>query len=457
MLHAICTIAMASLAAAEQEPAALAAIRQQLASLQERVGLLEEDKTALRSRVTQLEDEKADLRSRVEATETQVMTAGQSLRVKVSPLGESGRRLTSTPTSASCCRWTPEGSCTSYTRGCTSLHEYLEAKTTTHEFVDADQCMGSTDHEQWMASFDGSKSSVTLTTGGTPVTSVPTPLKVTHARDCTNTTALLTLQLNTEVNGTLMVGGFDVAAALTELGATPVGSPPLPGLSGVSGTCGTGLSWHLGDFEGSCDSACQNVGKVALNSLPRSARSSACIESLATASGLSCSSTAQGNSYSNPSIRLGSATATTGSCFWGWGSSPHFNPSTSASGYKRFCPCATTSDLVGVDAQCGSTGQKWYLGAWQATCTATCAAHGLTCQLLPSGAKTSTCMNALADAAGLQCTNDQVGAFEANPTLSAGSDSNTVVAGSCHYGGQTSPSSFCSAAAPNYYRFCPCA
>ena len=41
------------------------------------------------------------------------------------------------------------------------MHEYLEGKTTTHEFADLDTCLGP-DASKWSATFDGASSDVTL-------------------------------------------------------------------------------------------------------------------------------------------------------------------------------------------------------------------------------------------------------------------------------------------------------
>ena len=110
-----------------------------------------------------------------------------------------------TPWSAiasSCCRWTPTGACgTSTTRDCTGLHEFLEGKTATHDFESL-SCIGS----NYAASFDGALGNVSLTSSGAAVAAVPTPLKVTHASDCS---ATLHLQLDTVVLGNLTVGGLD--------------------------------------------------------------------------------------------------------------------------------------------------------------------------------------------------------------------------------------------------------
>ena len=61
---------------------------------------------------------------------------------------------------------------------------------------------------------------MTLSNAAGVVTTTPTPLKVTHAVNCTAELPTLTLQLPTVVASTLLVGGYDVAASFAKLGAT---------------------------------------------------------------------------------------------------------------------------------------------------------------------------------------------------------------------------------------------
>ena len=127
----------------------------------------------------------------------------------------SARQLSSGST---CCRWTANPTC-SPDDECTGLHEYLEKATTAHVFEDVNACLGS-NPANWAWQFDGTTSSTTLSSGAGPVAAVPTPLKVTHAADCVGTTPTLFLQMDTVALGSLTVGGFDVAAALTHLTTT---------------------------------------------------------------------------------------------------------------------------------------------------------------------------------------------------------------------------------------------
>ena len=121
-----------------------------------------------------------------------------------------GRRL-SEPT---CCRWTPSDECGSdTTEGCSMLHEYLETKTTTHEFAAVETCLGGNDHSNFKASFDGTDGNVSLSYGISQVTSFKTPLKVWHAQSCSSTPPTLSLQLNTVADGTFTVASMNAVAA----------------------------------------------------------------------------------------------------------------------------------------------------------------------------------------------------------------------------------------------------
>ena len=81
------------------------------------------------------------------------------------------------------------------------------------------------DSAKWAWQFDGTTSSTTLSgrhvvTGANQVVTVKTPLKVTHAANCDSTAPTLSFQMDTVVLGSLTVGDFDVAAALTYLTTT---------------------------------------------------------------------------------------------------------------------------------------------------------------------------------------------------------------------------------------------
>lgn len=160
-----------------------------------------------------------------------------------------GRRLSP----ASCCRWTPTSYCDTESRGCTQLHEYLEQKTTTHEFVDLATCMTGNDHTKWSASFDGVLGDVSLSNDGTVVATTTSPLKVTHASNCASSAPTLTLQMDTTAAKTLTVGGLNVATQLARLptyslsslsrAGTATDSSSLMGSTAAQAFTGT-LGWH---------------------------------------------------------------------------------------------------------------------------------------------------------------------------------------------------------------------
>eukprot|EP00966_Prymnesium_polylepis_P261726 6046104-Prymnesium_polylepis.1 len=162
--------------------------------------------------VAALEEENARLWHHVQRGVEEGQTSGvgssaTSMRV-VSTTGESrdGRQLSGGPSTApTCCRWTWDDACGSSgnanTEACTDVHEYLEHKTTTHEFNDLDTCLGA-DHTKWKFRYDSSNAQIALS-NDSPVTTVKTSLKVTHAASCSNTAPSLTLQMDTVVSGAL--------------------------------------------------------------------------------------------------------------------------------------------------------------------------------------------------------------------------------------------------------------
>ena len=76
----------------------------------------------------------------------------------------------------------------------------------------------------WRAGHDGATANVSLFLGSTRIAEHPTPLRVTHAANCSDAAPTLFLELDAAVSA-LTVGGYDVAATLALLGATP--SAPL--------------------------------------------------------------------------------------------------------------------------------------------------------------------------------------------------------------------------------------
>ena len=65
-------------------------------------------------------------------------------------------------------------------------------------------CLGA-DSSKWKASFNGHTSDVTLSNDDNAVSTFKTPLKVTHAQDCSTVAPALTLQMDTTVDGDLKV------------------------------------------------------------------------------------------------------------------------------------------------------------------------------------------------------------------------------------------------------------
>ena len=125
---------------------------------------VEQSEAALHKRVAFLEGEVQRLRASSEQAEATAPKA-RTGKAAVGPMGEPeavGRRLSAAPT---CCRWTADGTCGTVPADrfevCTHMHEYLESKTTTHEFADLDTCLGP-DASKWSATFDGASSDVTL-------------------------------------------------------------------------------------------------------------------------------------------------------------------------------------------------------------------------------------------------------------------------------------------------------
>ena len=186
---------------------------QREAALHKRVEQSEQGEAALHKRLAILEGEVQRLRpssEEAEATAPKVRTG----KAAVGSMGEPqavGRRLDheqpsppppSSPLASpppTCCRWTADDTCGAVVPAerfevCTHMHEYLETKTTTHEFADLDTCLGP-DASKWSAKFDGASSDVTLSYDAAVMTTLKTPLKVTHAADCSNVPPTLNVQM----------------------------------------------------------------------------------------------------------------------------------------------------------------------------------------------------------------------------------------------------------------------
>ena len=133
--------------------------------------------------------------------------------VKQQPHHHEPRALSESQT---CCRWTNSDACGSdVTAKCTQLHETLEHHASTHVFEDVDSCLGATQAD-WGFAFHGEDAEVALSTAGSEVARVKTPLKVTHASDCSATAEL---QMDTTVAGALSVSGMLTSSSGTDIGA----------------------------------------------------------------------------------------------------------------------------------------------------------------------------------------------------------------------------------------------
>ena len=180
---------------------------QREAALQARFERSEQREAALHKRVAFLEGGAS--REQAEATAPKVWTSTSAVGSMGEPEAVAGRRLSS-PT---CCRWTADDTCGSVPAGrfqrCTDLHEYLEGKTTTHEFDDLDTCLGS-DESKWSAKYDGASTNQVTLSNDAAVANLKTPLKVTHAADCGNVPPTLNVQMDTVHDGSLTLGGNTV-------------------------------------------------------------------------------------------------------------------------------------------------------------------------------------------------------------------------------------------------------
>uniref|UniRef100_A0A7S0HZ27 Alpha-1,6-mannosyl-glycoprotein 6-beta-N-acetylglucosaminyltransferase n=1 Tax=Phaeocystis antarctica TaxID=33657 RepID=A0A7S0HZ27_9EUKA len=409
-MKALLALALASAAAAAQEePATLAAIVQQMASLQQRVTLVE--------------TENADLRSELAAAKRQ---GPQNSQFGVSSLGGQSRRLGESPDT--CCRWTPGETCQTTEEVCTMVHEYIEAKALTVEFLDATNagCLGS-DKDAWRASFDGSTANVTLSNAAGVVTTMATPLKVTHAVNCAAEQPTLTLQLPTEAASTLLVGGFDVAAALMKLGAKVADYDTLvAGLTPIAGC------YSITD-EATCIASKDN----------RDAHPNApctwCCGAVCTASGSSAK--CQPFNY-----LLSGGTHLNG----------YIGTGTNGAGYNT-CPppppppppppvCGTACDTV-----CGTASSvEWHYGALGQDCNAVCSIAGKSCDAnaLTTHTRNTECNTALAANLGVTCNQGGYSSSAMRPGYNSGD-------GSCYYANPATTLD-CAAFSSTNARFCPC-
>ena len=192
-------------------------LRSQVGQLQTRIKTLEADQAAAAALVASLREERRQFRGLLEESTSDQNDAGQLNAsaneeapdpkdggiASVSPLGEAraeGRRLS--PTTV--CRWTPAANCgaadATKCEYCTQIHEYLEQKTTTHEFADIETCFGGNDYTNMAATYDGVSGNTTILYSSTPVASFATPLKVIHASACSTTAPTLSVEMDTTMS-----------------------------------------------------------------------------------------------------------------------------------------------------------------------------------------------------------------------------------------------------------------
>jgi len=229
--------------------------------------------SSIQSQLDDLKEANAGMRQRLEADEagaakTPPASSGGVAGVAATEIMPSGvashGRRASSPT---CCRWTADDACSAAGNAnlhqCTKLHEYLEHKTTTHEFLDLDSCLGS-DHSKWTWSYRPDQGDVQLSTNDSPVSSVKTPLKVTHASACASSTPTLTLQLDTEASGSLSVSGtLDVTGAFS-VGGVPVGAPFVDGVPGDDSLLSISVAHSLTDLPGLAKTVTLDSARFAL-------------------------------------------------------------------------------------------------------------------------------------------------------------------------------------------------
>ena len=106
-------------AAAQEEPAIMGEIFQQLTSLQQRMTLVETENAGLGLELAEVKLVRAGVRQGPPDAHFAVSSRGQSRRMEASP--------------ETCCRWTPGETCQTTERVCTMVHEYIEGKALTVE------------------------------------------------------------------------------------------------------------------------------------------------------------------------------------------------------------------------------------------------------------------------------------------------------------------------------------
>ena len=206
---------------------------------------------------------------------------------------------------------------------------------------------------QWTASTDNELSLSTIYEdwSTSEIQRMPFPMKVVHEGNCT-ATPKLELQLSTTVLGSLTVDGYDVGAALRQLGATKTYSRLLGSTS-----CGTydgtyQVTWHLGNTGASCSSACSTAGKTCDNTIlndewVKAPSPFACMYAVAASlavgsdSEWACTSAQSNNPAYAPYIGAQSGHSHYKMCnFAGAASNTQSCSTATPAGFaKRFCPC----------------------------------------------------------------------------------------------------------------------
>ena len=296
-------------------------------------------------------------------------------------------------------------------------------------FLDAANagCLGS-DKDAWRASFDGSTANVTLSNAAGVVTTMATPLKLTHAVNCSTEQPTLTLQLPTEAASTLLVGGFDVAAALMKLGAKVAdydtlvaGLTPIAGCYSITdeATCVASKDNRVAHLNAPCTWCC----------------------------GAACTGGSNGKCQPFNYLLSGEGTALPILL------NGYIGTGTHGAGYNT-CPpppppppvCGTACDTV-----CGTASSvEWHYGALGQDCNAVCSIAGKSCDAnaLTTHTRNTECNTALAANLGVTCNQGGYSSSAMRPGYNSGD-------GSCYYANPATTLD-CAAFSSTNARFCPC-
>ena len=284
-------------------------------------------------------------------------------------------------------------------------------------FLDATNagCLGS-DKDAWRASFDGSTANVTLSNAAGVVTTMATPLKVTHAVNCAAEQPTLTLQLPTEAASTLTVGGYDVAAALMTLGAKVADYDALvAALTPIAGC-------HSITDEATCVASKDNRA-AHLNAPCTWCCGAAC--------------TGGSNGKCQPFNYLLSG---------GGHVNGYIGTGTNGAGYN-ICPDPAQALAI----KCGTPSPvQWRYGALGQDCNAVCSIAGKSCDAnaLTTHTRNTECNTALAANLGVTCNQGGYSSSAMRPGYKSGD-------GNCYYANPATTLD-CAASSSTNARFCPC-